>query len=138
MALQLSKAEISRLAEKAKRMEAKAGKIQAQAKAAAKTAIRSVEVAGAAFVGGAIQGYTYDPKTGQAGVELMGVPLDLALAGVGHLSAFTVLGDDDTADHVHALADGFLACSAATYGRSSGRKLKEKMEAPGGLLGPGK
>ena len=138
MALQLSKAEIGRLADKAKRMEARAGKIQAQAKAAAKTAIRSVEVAGAAFVGGAIQGYTYDPVKGTAGIELMGVPLDLALAGAGHLAAFTLLGDDDTSDHVHALSDGFLACAAATYGRSSGKKLKEKMAAPGGLLGPSK
>lgn len=136
MALQISKAELTRLADKARRLEVRAKGIQEQAKHAVKTAVRTVEVTGAAFIGGAIQGYTYDPKTGKAGVELMGVPLDLILAGGGHLAAFTLFGNDDLADHAHAFADGFLAVSAASYGRVAGRKLKQKTGgAVKGLLG---
>lgn len=134
MALQLSKSELVKGYHKAQSLAKANTRIKEKSKEAIDTAVRTVEVTGAAFLGGAIQGYTYDPAKGTAGVELAGIPLDLGLGIAGHIAGFAFM-DAETAKHAHAFSDGFLACSAATYGRSAGKKMKEKMVAPGGLLG---
>lgn len=134
MALQLSRADIARLQTRAKSLEGRMKKVKEKSESAIKTAVRTFEVTGAAFVGGALQGYTYDPAKGTAGVEVMGVPLDLGLGVAGHMLGFTVLGEG-TAEHAHAMSDGLLACAAATYGRSAGVKLKKQMDKGGATKG---
>lgn len=86
---------------------------------------KTVEVAGSAFLFGVANG-----KLG--GVELLGVPVDLAAGVAGHLAGF-MLASPKTAHHFHNLSDGALACFAARQGASIGQDWK----TTGRLFGKG-
>ena len=84
--------------------------------------VRTVEVGGAAFGMGLLQGYT-------GGVEVFGVPLELGL-GIG-LNVFGLLGGAGAySDHLHNVADGCLASYATTLGRGVGTTMLQKSEKP--------
>ena len=92
-------------------------------------AVHSTEVGGAAFIAGVIQG-----RSGK--VDIVGVPLELALTLGLHGAAFMGLGGK-MAPHLHGFADGFLGAYMADLGRDVGVKMRQKSGKTSGELPDG-
>lgn len=92
-------------------------KYKHSAETAARTVIHGMEATGTAFGLGIANGY-YD------GVELVGVPVDLVVAGGATLGALTL--SEDLTPHLQAVAIGASCSYAGTLGMSVGQKLREK------------
>jgi len=91
-------------------------------------AIRTLEVNGAAFLGGLAQG-----KAGPDGAHLLGVPLEAWAGGALEALAYFGVGGDKVAEHAFNLGDGFLAAWTSSLGfqvgsnwRSSGQLFGHK------------
>ena len=105
------KAKAEALRTRVKNLSKKTDKVVVQA-------VHSTEVGGAAFIAGIIQG-----RSGS--VEVVGVPLELALALGLHGAAFVGLGGK-MAPHLHGFADGFMGAYMACLGRGVGVKMRLK------------
>jgi hypothetical protein len=132
MAMHLSQAEIGELRVRAERLAARAKTMTAKAEAAVEHLVQSVEIGGAAFALGIINGRFDAP-------EPMGVPLDLGTGVALHLLGFLGVGGKFT-EHLHNFADGALASYLVTLGFSVGGKMRTSAglpaaAAPGALPG---
>lgn len=116
--LQLSKADVVRMREKAERLQSYAKRTMEKSKAIVHTTVRTVEVTAAAFGWGIVKG-----RWGE--VELFGAPLSL-VGGLGlHLLGFFGVAGD-MSSHLHAFADGSMASWATTTGVQAGDAWKTK------------
>ena len=124
-ALQISKADIVRMRDKAERAMSYAKRTMEKSKTIVHTAVRTVEISAAAFGWGVVKG-----KYGE--IELFGAPLSL-VGGLGlHILGFIGVAGD-ASSHLHAFADGSLASWATTTGVQAGDAWKNKaLAAPGG------
>lgn len=117
------KAKAERLRNRVKNLGKKTDEVVGQA-------VHTAEVGSAAFLAGVIQGKYED-------VEIVGVPLELALALSLHAAAFMGLGGR-MAPHLHGFADGFFGAYMAGLGVGIGVKMRQKAtattkgELPGG------
>jgi hypothetical protein len=92
--------------------------------------IKTAVVGGSAALFAALEGYQYDKKTGKIGGEIKiggKVPLNLLVAGVGHLAAFYDAGESIgvDADYLHAFSSGALAVWTTNRGHEMGMKWRE-------------
>jgi hypothetical protein len=83
-----------------------------------KTFVRSAEVSMSAFALGLSQGRF-------GAIEILGVPMELAIAGGGHLLAFAGAAGAYSG-HLHNVADGALGVYMATLGAKVGDDMKKK------------
>lgn len=112
--LKLSMREVEDLQRKASNAASRARNIAAKAEDAIMTVVQSVEIGGAAFGFGLVQGRFQ-------GVEVLGVPLDLGAGVVLHTLGFFVSGK--ASPHVHNIADGALASYFTSLGQGVGAKM---------------
>lgn len=122
MTLALTKADMRKAGDRIVSLQRRVESVKKKGEEIAIRVVRTAEVSGTAFGLGVIQG-----KTG--GVEIMGVPLELAVAGaaagLGYLGAAGKMSD-----HLINVGDGALAAYATTMGRGVGLGWKER-----GVLG---
>lgn len=118
--MEISRAQVSELREKAQRAMARARNMAEKSEKVIETALRTAEVGGAAFGMGVVKG-----RFGN--IEVVGVPIDLVAASGLHLLGF--FGGDRYADHLHALGDGALASYLTTLGTGVGRGMLEPAAA---------
>lgn len=113
--MEISRAQVSDLRERAQRAMARARNMAEKSEAIVATALRTAEVGGAAFGMGVVKG-----RFGS--IELVGVPIDLIASSGLHLLGF--FGGDKYADHLHALGDGALASYLTTLGAGVGAGMR--------------
>lgn len=116
--MKITKADAARAMDRLASVKNRIAKVQREAEERVEQAVRTLEVAGAAFGVGVMQGRT-------GGIEVVGVPLELG-AGL----ALEVLGHLDFAGkmsgHLINVGDGFLAGYATTLGRGVGEEWARK------------
>lgn len=117
MPMHLSQAEIGELRQRAERLAARAKTMTAKAEAAVEHLVQTVEIGGAAFALGIINGRFDAP-------EPLGVPLDLGAGVAMHLLGFLGVAGKFT-DHLHNFADGALASYLVTLGFNVGDKMRQ-------------
>lgn len=118
MALHITQGHAKQALEKYDNLKRRIAGMKENAEKTTKTVIRTVEVGGAAFGIGLVQGRT-------GGVEVFGVPLELGL-GIG-LNVFGLFGGAGAySDHLHNVGDGCIAAYAATLGRGVGTTMRTK------------
>lgn len=92
-----------------------------QIEQATQTVVQSLEVGGSSFGFGLVTGR-------YGGVEVLGVPGDLAAGLALHAAAFFV-DDEHTADHLHNFGDGCTAAYLHTLGLGIGRRWASESNA---------
>jgi hypothetical protein len=112
MAHALSLSQVNELQDKALSMSNRLKRMSTEKKETMQALVSGVEFSAAAFSVGVIDGRF-------GGVELVGVPLSLLLAGGGHLLG--VLGV--ASPHMHAFANGSLASYLTTLGNGIGARM---------------
>ena len=112
MAHALTATQITELENNALSMKARISKMRAKSTEQVESLVGATEMATAAFTMGVIDGRW-------GGVELVGVPLSLLVAGSGHLLGF--LGVAST--HMHNFANGSLAAYLTTLGNGVGARM---------------
>lgn len=95
--------------------------------------VKTLEIQGAAFIFGAIQGAWYEPNPAKPddkpGVHVFGVPVE-AVAGVGMVVAgFMGVGGDKWSGHLTNLGNGALAAWTSNLGRGWGFKFRKEQAA---------
>lgn len=130
MALQLSKADIVRMRERAERLQAYAKRTLERSKEVVTTVVTTIEVTAAAFGWGVVKG-----KWGE--VEIFGAPLTLVAGLSLHVLAFFGVAGN-MGSHLHALGDGTLASWASTTGIAAGDAWRLKAGGGSAALPGGK
>lgn len=115
--LSITREQAERLLKESHRAKAMVKRTKEMAHATVKTAVDTVEVGGAAFAFGVINGR-------MGGVEFVGMPLDLVAALACH--GFAFLLDGEYAEHLHNFGNGALATYLATMGASVGHEMAMK------------
>lgn len=124
MAMNLTRSDLEALKAKAQRAGAQIRNAKEAIAEQVGHVVRTAEVAGASFAFGVANGYT-------GGLEVVGVPVDLGVGVLAHFAAFWL--PENTARHVHALADGGVAAYATVSGIGIGAKMKERQRAAAAL-----
>lgn len=132
MAANISRAQLEKLRNRYQSMQARVKNLREKANETVGQLIQTTEVSVAAFGLGLINGRFVDKETGEPGVEILGVPLDLGAAVVLHGIAF--VGGGKYSEHMHNLGDGALAAYLTTMGVGVGTRMRQKNE---GALMPG-
>jgi hypothetical protein len=83
-------------------------------------AVRSLEVFGASFVGGLVQG-----KAGPDGAHLLGVPAEVIAGGVLEALAYFNVGGEQLAEHAFNFGDGLLSSYTSSLGFQLGSRWRE-------------
>ena len=118
MPVRVGASQLLRMRDNANRMMQKAASVRGKAEGTVESVVRTMEVAGSAFAAGMVNGR-------YGGVEIVGVPADLAGGLAAHALAFVGVAGRN-GKHLHALADGLLASDACTLGRGTGVNMREK------------
>jgi hypothetical protein len=114
----ISKASVSRLAQRAEGLQKRMMRFKAHAEKTTEKVVRTVEVGAMALGMGIVQG-----RSGS--VEIVGVPLELGIgAGLNLLGYFGIAGKHS--DHLNNLGDGALAAYLTTVGKGVGTAMKLK------------
>lgn len=113
-ALTVSRAQLEKAHDKVNALQNRVKNIKNQAEQTTMRVVRSIEVTGAAFGAGVLQG------TG--GVEIMGVPLELLGGAVLNLGGYVGVAGN-ASEHLVNLGDGLLAGYASAVGRGVGAEL---------------
>lgn len=128
MAIQVSKAELTRGAKLAQNLKSRLGKMKEHGEHVAEKAIRTVEMGSVAFGLGLMHGRTAKPD-GTSGIEIVGMPIDLVLGAGLNLAGYFGLGGKHS-DHLNNLGDGALAVYLANMGMTVGVKMAAKAGSP--------
>lgn len=118
MATKISGAQLAKFKGRAEALMKRANGVKAKTEGIVNTVVHTAEVGVAAFAMGAVNGR-------YGGLEVAGVPVDLAGALALHAIGFTGAAGK-SGGHVHALADGLLASYASTLGKGVGVNWREK------------
>jgi hypothetical protein len=122
--MKLTKTELNKAHQRWESAKKAISRVRERAEEATQRVVDTVEIGGAAFAMGVIQG-----KTG--GVEIMGVPLELGGGLVLELLAFTGMAGKAT-DHLANFGNGMLAAYATTVGRGVGQSWEQTGKLGGG------
>jgi hypothetical protein len=109
----------------------KISSVNAQAGEKIEGVVKTLEIQGAAFLFGAVQGAWYDPAKAddKPGAHILGAPVE-AVAGVGLIAAGLFgVGGDKWATHVLNLGNGALAAWSSNLGRGWGFKVRKERDA---------
>ncbi|MDX2088357.1 MAG: hypothetical protein SFX73_10930 [Kofleriaceae bacterium] len=118
MGLKVTREQIESMTRQLESAKARAASLRESGEKAVERVVRTGEVVGTAGMFGVLNGRT-------GGVQLLGVPLDLA-SGVA-LHAFGLLGGAGRhSDHVHNMADGALASFAVSLGTEVGARMRRE------------
>lgn len=125
MASSTTMQQVRELQEKAQTALARARAVKTNAskqiQQATETVVQTLEVGGTAFGFGLVTGR-------YGGVEILGVPGDLATAVALHSIALFV-EDENTAEHLHNFGDGCIAAYTHTLGLGIGRRWSQEASA---------
>jgi hypothetical protein len=88
------------------------------------TVVTTIEIGAVSFGLGMVNGYWVDKETGERGVSILGVPLDLGLAVGMHLVGF--MGSSRMSSHFHAFGNAALASFSLINGMGIGDKMRLK------------
>lgn len=123
MSVNISKAHVSKMQDRVNQLQKRVQSFKADAEKMTEKFVRTMEVGGAAFAVGVLQG-----KTG--GIEVMGVPLELGGGlALNLLGYFGAAGKHS--DHLNNLGDGALAGYLTTMGKGVGTTWAQKSAAGG-------
>ena len=122
MAFNINKTQLVAAAKHAEAMTSRAKKVMAKAETVVKETVGALEVGGAAFAFGMIDGR-------YGGVEFLHVPLPLLASATSHLMAFMGIGGQYSS-HLHQLGNGALAAYLTTAGRGAGLAWRDKAMKP--------
>lgn len=121
--LKVSSGSLKKYKELAERAQARASKMAHKAENVVERVGAALEVSGAAFGMGVVQGR-------YGGIELVGVPIELVIgAGLNGLGMFA---GERYAGHMHNLGNGSLAAYTVNLGRGMGMKWKAQAALPPG------
>lgn len=110
---------IEYLARKGQALQRRLESVKERLSGTTKKAVRTLEVATAAGIGGVIQG-----RAGEPGSSVMGIPTDLGLGLALNLAGyFDAAGD--YSDHLNNLGDGFLASFTSSVGFGWGNNWRQ-------------
>lgn len=115
MSLNITRAEAERLFKQVSSAKASAKRAREKAGEVVDTVVATSEVSMSAFALGVINGRW-------GGVEVVGVPLDLLVAGSGKVLAYAGVAPE----HMHNFSDGAAASYFVTLGAGIGREMAEK------------
>lgn len=118
MTTQISKASVSRLAQRAEGLQKRMMRFKAHAEKTTEKVVRTVEVGAMALGMGMAQGR-------YGSVEIVGVPAELAVGGVLNLLGYFGIAGKHS-DHLNNLGDGALAAYLTTVGKGVGTAMKLK------------
>lgn len=95
--------------------------------------VTTMEIQGAAFIFGAIQGAWFEPDpkdpNDKPGAHILGMPVE-AIAGIGMVvGGLAGLGGDKWSNHLMNLGNGALAAWTSNLGRGWGFKFKKEQAA---------
>lgn len=122
MSVSLSKKQLTQAHDRLQGMRNRIARVKQEAEATTEKVVRTAEVGGSAFAFGVLSGRT-------DGIELLGVPLELAAGIALNLGGyFGVAGK--MSDHLNNIGDGALAAYLVTMGHGIGAewRIKEKGE----------
>ncbi len=124
------------LREKYISMKGKISRLNEKAGETIEGVVTTLEIQGAAFLFGALQGAFYEPNPAKPndkpGIHLVGIPVE-ALAGIGLVvGGFMGLGGSRWSDHLTHLGNGALAAWTSNLGRGWGFKFRSEKKAAGG------
>lgn len=92
--------------------------------------VKTLEIQGAAFIMGAVQGAWYDPNKADApGAHIGPVPVEAAVGGALLLAGLFGVGGDKWSTHVLNLGNGCLAAYSSNLGRGWGYKFRKERDA---------
>lgn len=118
MTTNISKAHLSRLAQRAEGLQKRLARFKDNAEQTTQKVVRSVEVGAMALGMGIVQG-----RAGS--IEIMGVPLELGTGvALNLLGYFGAAGK--YSDHLNNFGDGALATYLSTVGKGVGAAMKAK------------
>ena len=124
---------VNQLREKFLSMRGKLSRLNEKAGEAIEGVVMTLEVQGAAFLFGALQGAFYEPNPAKPndkpGVHLLGIPVE-AVAGLGLiLGGFMGVGGAKWSEHMEHLGNGALAAWTSNLGRGWGFKFRSEQNA---------
>jgi hypothetical protein len=122
MALQISKRQLADAQSRYESLKARLSNVRKEAEKATEKFVGTLEVTGAAFTMGMIQGRT-------GGIEIIGMPLELIAGGLLNVGSYLGVAGKHS-DHLGNLGDGCLAAYAVTVGKGVGETWKERAENP--------
>ncbi len=131
MAMNLSRADLARAASRAESMRNRMANLKKRTEKVAERAVHTLECGSAAFGFGVLHGKTFDAATNEAGLKVMGVPLELLAGAALHGAGFLGLGGK-MSSHLHGFGDGAIAAYLTTTGVNLGLKMAEGQSAGGG------
>lgn len=123
---------VGQLRDKYLSMKNRMAKLNEKAGEAIEGVVKTLEIQGAAFLFGAIQGAWYEPNPknpdDKPGVHVFGVPVE-AVVGVGMVvGGFMGLGGAKWSDHLTNLGNGALAAWTSNLGRGWGFKFRKEQQ----------
>lgn len=114
-------------------MKGKIARLNEKAGETIEGVVTTLEIQGAAFIFGAIQGAWYDPdpaKPGdKPGAHIFGVPVEAAAGLSLVVMGFVGVGGDKWSNHLMNLGNGALAAWTANVGRGWGYKFAKEQKA---------
>jgi hypothetical protein len=93
--------------------------------------VKSLEIQGAAFVFGAVQGAWYDPTSAddKPGAHFMGAPVEAVAGAAFILGGMFGVGGDKWSSHLLNFGNGALAAWTSNLGRGWGYKFRKEQDA---------
>lgn len=122
----ITKRDLAAFEKKYSNMQSRLARQRDKADATMETVVTAVEIGAVSFGLGMVNGYWVDKETGERGVSILGVPLDLGLAVTMHLVGF--LGSNRMSSHFHAFGNAALASFSLISGMGIGDKMRLKAE----------
>jgi hypothetical protein len=127
MAIQISKASLTRAHERATSLQNRLSKVRKQAEHTVEKVLRTAETGGMAFGLGFVNGR-------YGSTEVMGMPIELLIGASLNVAGYLGLAGKHS-DHLNNLGDGALAAYGTVLGVQVGTQMKQKAQ---GQLAPGK
>jgi hypothetical protein len=110
--MKLSKADLTRAASRAESLKSRISSLRKKTEKTTERVVHTVEVSAGAFTAGVIQG--------RGGIDILNVPLELALGAGLNLAGYLGLGGK-MSEHLNGFGDGFLAGYATQMGFAVGK-----------------
>lgn len=124
MALKLGGKELERLKKQAESALKMRDKAKGTVERVVGSVVQTAEVQAGAFVGGVIQGKTYDTKTKRS-ATIAGIPVEAAAGTALHImGVFGLAGDHSR--HLHNVGDGLVASFVTKLGAGIGSEWRER------------
>jgi len=124
-AMKISRAQLDKIQNRFKSLQGRIARAKEQAETVAKTVVQTTEIGGTALVFGLANGYWVDEATGERGINVLGMPLELITAIGLHGIAFFG-GESRWSTDMHNVGDGALAAWSTLMGIQLGEKMRQE------------